>query len=157
MQKAWLLESLLASDATFKVIASPVAWADGAKPGSRDTWSGFPGEREEILRFIEANDIPGVILLSSDRHRSEAWALERDSGYAFHDLLSGQLTNIHTHPKEPGTLFSYNDKDSFGLLTFDTAREDPQATYQIYSIDDELIETLVIRHADLAVRNRDGS
>ena len=157
VQKAWLLESLLASEATFKVIASPVAWAEGAKPGSRDTWSGFPEERDEILGFIESNDIRGVILLSSDRHRSEAWAIQRDSGYAFHDLLSGQLTNIHTHPEEPGALFSYNLKDSFGLLTFDTAREDPQATYQIYSIDDELIETLVIPHADLAVANSEGS
>ena len=156
VQKAWLLESLLDSQATFKVIASPVAWTDGAKPGSRDTWSGFPEEREEILGFIESNDIPGVILLSSDRHRSEAWKIERASGYAFHDLLSGQLTNMHTHPKEPGTLFSYNLKDSFGLLTFDTAREDPQATYQIYSIDDELIETLVIPHADLAVASKEA-
>ena len=151
-QKAWLLESLGASEATFKVIASPVAWADGAKPGSRDTWSGFPEEREEIFRFIEENDITGVVLLSSDRHRSEAWAIERDSGYAFHDLLSGQLTNIHTHPVEPGALFSYNLKDSFGLLTFETAREDPRVTYEIYSIDDELVETLVIPHADLAVK-----
>ena len=151
-QKAWLLDSLGASEATFKVIASPVAWADGAKPGSRDTWSGFPEEREEIFRFIEESDITGVVLLSSDRHRSEAWAIERDSGYAFHDLLSGQLTNIHTHPVEPGALFSYNLKDSFGLLTFETAREEPRVTYEIYSIDDELIETLVIRHADLAVK-----
>ncbi len=157
VQKAWLLDSLADSQATFKVIASPVAWADGAKPGSRDTWSGFPEEREEILGFIEASDISGVILLSSDRHRSEAWAIERDSGYAFHDLLSGQLTNIHTHPVEPGALFSYNLKDSFGLLTFDTAREDPRVTYQIYSIDDELIETLVIPHGDLAVTGREGS
>ena len=78
------------------MIASPVAWADGAKPGSRDTWSGFPEEREEIFRFVEENDVTGVVLLSSDRHRSEAWAIERESGYAFHDLLSGQLTNIHT-------------------------------------------------------------
>ena len=138
------------------MIASPVAWADGAKPGSRDTWSGFPEEREEILGFIESNDIRGVLLLSSDRHRSEAWKIERASGYAFHDLLSGQLTNMHTHPKAPGALFSYNLKDSFGLLTFDTAREDPQATYQIYSIDDELIEALVIPHADLAVVNREA-
>ncbi len=156
VQKAWLLESLLDSQATFKVIASPVAWADAAKANSRDTWSGFPEEREEIFRFIEANDIQGVVLLSSDRHRSEAWAIERESGYAFHDLLSGQLTNIHTHPKEPGALFSYNLKDSFGLLTFHTAREDPQVTYQIYSIDDELIETLVIPHSDLAVENKEA-
>ena len=151
-QKAWLLDSLAASDASFKVIASPVAWADGAKPGSRDTWSGYPEEREEIFRFIEGNDITGVVLLSSDRHRSEAWAIERESGYAFHDLLSGQLTNIHTHPVEPGALFSYNLKDSFGLLTFETAREDPRVTYEIYSIDDELVETLVIPHADLGVK-----
>lgn len=156
-QKAWLLESLGSSEAAFKVIASPVAWADGAKPGSRDTWSGFAEEREEIFRFIEENDVTGVVLLSSDRHRSEAWAIERDSGYAFHDLLSGQLTNIHTHPVEPGALFSYNLKDSFGLLTFETAREDPRVTYEIYSIDDELIETLVIRHADLAVTKSEAS
>ena len=156
-QKAWLLESLGASEATFKVIASPVAWADGAKPGSRDTWSGYPEEREEIFRFIEENDVTGVVLLSSDRHRSEAWAIERESGYAFHDLLSGQLTNIHTHPVEPGALFSYNLKDSFGLLTFETAREEPRVTYEIYSIDDELIETLVIRHADLAVTKSEAS
>ena len=151
VQKAWLLEGLRTSDATFKVIASPVSWVDGAKPGSRDTWFGFPEEREEIFRFVEENDVAGVVLLSSDRHRSEAWAIERESGYAFHDLLSGQLTNIHTHPIEPGALFSYNLKDSFGLLTFETAREEPRVTYRIYSIDDELIETLVIPHADLAV------
>ncbi len=156
-QKAWLLDSLGASEATFKVIASPVAWADGAKPGSRDTWSGFPEEREEIFRFVEENDVTGVVLLSSDRHRSEAWAIERDSGYAFHDLLSGQLTNIHTHPVEPGALFSYNLKDSFGLLTFETAGEEPRVTYEIYSIDDELVETLVIPHADLAVTKSEGS
>ncbi|MCY3968667.1 MAG: alkaline phosphatase D family protein [Acidobacteria bacterium] len=150
VQKEWLLDGLRASEATFKVIASPVAWADGAKPGSRDTWSGFPEEREEIFRFVEENGVTGVVLLSSDRHRSEAWAIERESGYAFHDLLSGQLTNIHTHPVEPGALFSYNLKDSFGLLTFETAGEEPRVTYEIYSIDDELIETLVISHSDLA-------
>ena len=157
VQKAWLLDSLGTSEATFKVIASPVAWADGAKPGSRDTWSGYPEERDEIFRFIETNDVTGVVLLSSDRHRSEAWAIERESGYAFHDLLSGQLTNVHTHPVEPGALFSYNLKDSFGLLTFETAREDARVTYEIYSIDDELVETLVIPHADLAVGSSEGS
>jgi len=151
VQKAWLLDSLLASRATFKVIASPVSWVDGAKPRSRDTWAGYPEERAELLRFIESNDIRGVLLLSSDRHRSEAWAIERESGYGFHDLLSGQLTNVHTHPIEPGALFSYNLKDSFGLLRFDTTQEDPTVMYEIRSIDDELVESLVLHHSDLAV------
>jgi alkaline phosphatase D len=148
-QKAWLLEGLKRSEATFKVIASPVAWADGAKPDSVDTWSGFSGEREEIFSFVESNGISGVVLLSSDRHRSEAWKIERASGYTFFDLLSGQLTNIHTHPAEKGALFSYNAKDSFGLLTFETDRPDPRVTFRILSIDNEVIETLVIALSEL--------
>jgi alkaline phosphatase D len=148
-QKNWLLRGLEQSTATFKVIASPVAWADGAKPNSVDTWSGFAAERDDIFSFVEDNDLRGVILLSSDRHRSEAWKIERDSGYPFYDLLSGQLTNIHTHPAEEGALFSYNAKDSFGVLTFRTDQSDPEVSYQIYSIDNELIEALVIRLSDL--------
>ena len=151
-QKAWLLDGLLNSTAAFKVIASPVAWAEGAKPGSRDTWSGFSEEREEILGFIEGNDIRGVVLLSSDRHRSEAWAIQRESGYAFHDFVSGQLTNVHTHPKEEGALFSYNQNNSFGILRFDFMTADPQLTYEIYSIDNELIDSLVLRHSELMPR-----
>ena len=151
-QKAWLLDGLLNSTAAFKVIASPVAWADGAKPSSRDTWSGFSEEREEILGFIEGNDIRGVVLLSSDRHRSEAWAIQRESGYAFHDFVSGQLTNVHTHPKEEGALFSYNQNNSFGILRFDFMTADPQLTYEIYSIDNELIDSLVLRHSELMPR-----
>ena len=151
-QKAWLLDGLRQSRATFKVIASPVAWADAAKPGSVDTWSGFAAEREAIFTAIEHNGIDGVVLLSSDRHRSEAWRIERDSGYLFYDLLSGQLTNVHTHPVEEGALLSYNAKDSFGVLTFDTDRADPELRYQIFSIDNELIHTLVIRHSELQTK-----
>lgn len=152
-QKAWLLDGLQYSTATFKIIASPVAWADGAKPGSADTWSGYAAERDEILSFAEERDVRGVVLLSSDRHRSEAWEIKRESGYTFYDLLSGQLTNVHTHPPEDGALFSYNAKDSFGVLSFDTLKNDPDVTYRIYSIDNELIDTLVIRHSQLSVRN----
>ena len=148
-QKAWLLDGLATSTATFKLIASPVAWADGAKPNSIDTWSGFSDEREEIFSFIETRGIEGVVLLSSDRHRSEAWKIDRDSGYAFYEVLSGQLTNIHTHPIEEGALFSYNATDSFGVLSFDTERGDPTVTYRIHSIDDDIVYTLVIRLSEL--------
>ncbi len=156
-QKAWLLDGLSKSTATFKVIASPVAWADRAKPGSIDTWSGFPEEREQLFSHIETQGVHGVILLSSDRHRSEAWRIERDSGYPFYELLSGQLTNIHTHPPEQGALFSYNAKDSFGVLTFDTDRADPQVTYEIRSIDNERIESLVVKLSELRQQKPGGS
>jgi alkaline phosphatase D len=52
-QKAWLFRKLKASKATFKVLANGVPWAEGTKGRSRDTWDGFPEEREEIFSFIE--------------------------------------------------------------------------------------------------------
>ncbi|MFC1637024.1 alkaline phosphatase D family protein, partial [Planctomycetota bacterium] len=77
-QKKWLFKKLKSSNATFKVLASPVPWSYGAKPGSRDPWQGYMGEREQIFSFLEANKIDGVILIAADRHRSDAWRIERE-------------------------------------------------------------------------------
>ena len=153
VQKKWLLKKLKASKATFKVLASPVPWAFGAKsgiqrtrrgmvPGSLDTWEGFKDERAEIFSLIEENKIDGVILISADRHRSDVRKIERENGYAFYEFESSKLTNVHTHSLVPGALFGYNEKCSFWLLTFDTTRPDPQVTFQIINIDNEVIYTL---------------
>jgi len=149
VQKAWLLEQLKQSKATFKVIVSSVPWASGAKPGAKDTWDGFPEEREQIFSFIEKQRIEGAILLSADRHRSDAWKIDRPGGYPLYDLMSSRLTNIHTHELMPGALFGYNEKCSFGLLSFDTARSDPELTYQIVNIDGEVMHTLSLKGSQL--------
>lgn len=160
VQKKWLLEKLKASKATFKVLASPVPFTFGTKPsiqntkrgkvhGSLDTWEGFKKEREEIFSFIEENKIDGVILLCADRHRSDARKIERPNGYDFYEFESSKLTNIHTHDLVPGALFGYNEKCSFGLLTFDTTLPDPQLTYQIINIDNEPIHTLTLKKSQL--------
>jgi alkaline phosphatase D len=148
-QKAWLLRELKRSKATFKVIASSVAWASDAKPGSRDTWDGFPEERNEIFATIDDSSIEGVILLSADRHRSDAWKIPRSNGYPLYDLMSARLTNVETHELMPGALFGYNDKCSFGLLTFDTTENDPKMTYDVVNIDGETVHSLTINHSEL--------
>jgi alkaline phosphatase D len=147
-QKAWLLDGLKSSKATFKLIASSVPWAPEAKPGSRDTWDGFAEEREEIFAEIEKHRIGGVLLLSADRHRSEAWEIKRPGGGAFYDLLSARLTNIHTHECVPGAIFCYNDKCSFGLLTFEE-RGEPQVRYEVVDIDGRTQHTLTLKLSDL--------
>ena len=149
VQKKWLLRELKKSTAAFKVIASSVAWATGAKPGSRDTWDGFPEEREEIFSWIDEHRIDGVVLLSADRHRSEAWKIERPNSYPLYDLLSARLTNVHTHELVEGPLFGYKDKCSFGLLTFDRTRADPQIKYEIVNIDGETVHELSIKRSEL--------
>jgi alkaline phosphatase D len=153
VQKTWLLKGLKESAAEFKVIASSVAWASGAKPGSRDTWDGFPEEREEIFSAIADHKIDGVLLLSADRHRSEAWKIPRPNAYPLYDLLSARLTNTHRHDLVPGTLFDYNDKCSFGMLSFDSKADDPQVKYQIVSIDGEIVHALTIKKSALTMRD----
>jgi len=163
VQKKWLLKKLKASKATFKVLASPVPWAFGAKsgiqrtrrgmvPGSLDTWEGFKTEREEIFSFLEENKIDGVILISADRHRSDVRKIERENGYAFYEFESSKLTNVHTHSLAPGALFGYNEKCSFWLLTFDTTILDPQVTFQIINIDNEVIYTISLKKSQLTYK-----
>ncbi|MHC4725750.1 MAG: alkaline phosphatase D family protein [Planctomycetota bacterium] len=148
-QKIWLFKKLKSSKATFKILASPVPWSYGAKPGSRDPWQGYKTEREQIFSFLESNKIDGVILISADRHRSDIWKIERPRGYPLYEFESSRLTNIHTHKVMPDSLFGYNKKCSFGMLQFDTSMPDPQVTYKIVNIDKEVIYRFSLKRSQL--------
>lgn len=131
-------------------------WSVDVKPGSKDTWDGFPEEREEICSFIEQNKIDGVLLLSADRHRSDFLKIERPNGYDFYEFQSSRLTNHHTHPviKSPGHLFGYNQDCSFGLLEFDTTQPDPQVTLSIVNIDGKTIHSMQVTRSQLSHKSR---
>ena len=149
VQKEWLLKELGNSTATFKVLVSPVPWTELAKVGSLDTWSGFREERDEIFDFIHEKDLSGVVLVSSDRHRSDTWKIHREAGYSFYEFSSAKLTNTHTHAPIPEAIFSYSEKNSFGLLRFDTTLDDPTVTNEFWTIDGEMIFSLSIPLSDL--------
>lgn len=153
VQKQWLKDRLKASTATFKIIGSSVPWAEGTKPGSLDTWDGHPQEREEIFSFLESEKIEGVVLISADRHRSDAWRIERPNGYPLHDFMSSRLTNVHVHKVMPGALFGYNKTPSFGILEFDTTKEDPRLSYRVMSIDNEEVHRLTLYRSQLEFGN----
>ena len=150
VQKAWLLDQLRKAKGTFKIIASPVPWSLATKGAARDTWNGFREERREIFDFLTENKIDGVILLSADRHRSDAWKIERKTDYPLYEFESSRLTNQHVHELMPKALFGYNEKQSFGLLTFDTTLDDPTVTYQIVSIDNEIVHELMIKKSEIS-------
>jgi alkaline phosphatase D len=149
-QKAWLLDEVKKSEATFKVLASPVPWDFYTKSDSHDTWNGFRDEREEIFGFLEENKIDGVALISADRHRSDARRVDRPNGYPFYEFESSRLTNQHKHGLKPGAIFGYNEKQSFGLLSFDTTKPDPTVTFDIISIDNETINSLKIPLSEIS-------
>ena len=151
-QKAWLFDHLKRSRATSKVVASPVAWSFNTKGDSLDTWNGFRDERNEIFDFLAENELDGVVLLSADRHRSDARRIDRPNGYSLYEFESSQLTNTNPHRLVPGAIFGYNEKQSFGLLRFDTTKVDPTVTFEIISIDNETIHSLTLKKSDLSHR-----
>lgn len=143
-QKAWLKQQLLASRGTFKVLCSPVPWAIGTKGGSKDTWDGFPHERAELYAFLAANEIEGVVQISADRHRSDAWLNTREKGYPIYEFNSSRLTNIHLHKTMKKALFSYNKTPSFGLVRFEPGGDKPHVAYEIVTIDRERVYRLEV-------------
>ena len=150
VQKKWLLRQIKQSNATFKVIVSSVPWALASKGEARDTWNGFKQERNDIFDCIVENKIDGVILLSADRHRSDAWRIEHQGAYPLYEFESSRLTNQHFHELMPNALFGYNEKQSFGLVTFNTTLTDPTVTYKIVSIDNEIKDTLTVKRSEIS-------
>ena len=158
VQLKWLKETLKNSEATFRIIASPVPWADGAAPRGNqkfDKWEGFPAERQAIFDHITEHDIHGVVLISGDRHRSDARRIDRENGYALYDFMSAIPTNYHTHPivDGPGHLFGHNADNTFGMLRFDTTAEDPAVAFEILDIDGQSIWKHELRLSQLGGRS----
>ena len=110
--------------------------------GRLDTWRGYPEEREELFDFIKDNKINGVMLMSADRHRHDAWKHFREGTYPLYEFTSSRLTNIHYHELREGSLFGYNEKNGFGILSFNTEAKEPYVVFKVYNIDNELINQI---------------
>ncbi|MDA1250515.1 MAG: alkaline phosphatase D family protein [Planctomycetota bacterium] len=151
VQRSWLFHTLKNSKGRFKVLASPVPWTVGIKPGSKDPWDGFPEERELIFSFIEKNKINGLFLIAADRHRTDLRVTKRESGFGFVEFESSKLTNRHTHPvvKTDGLVWGYNKKCSFALMKFDTTVDDPVVQFEAITIDGEKVHSHELRLSEI--------
>ena len=137
VQLAWLKKTIDGSTGRLKVLCSPVPWVLEAKGESKDTWNGFRAQRHEIFGYLTKNKVTGVVLMSADRHRSDLWKISRENDYSLYEFNSSRLTNQHVHPEMKRAEFSYNKKQSFGTVEFDTTADDPTIRYRIHSIDGE--------------------
>lgn len=78
-QKHWLTRSLLASQATWNVLAQQVMMAmagfsaDGGEPVySMDQWPGYAQERIDLMRFLQERRVSNPVVLTGDIHSN--WA-----------------------------------------------------------------------------------
>jgi len=149
-QMQWLKKTLK-KPATFTVFCSNVPLAPKVKPGSKDTWDGYDGERQQIFKFIAKEKIPGVVILSADRHRSDAYKIDTgiEGMYPLYECQSSRLTNQHVHGLIKHSLFGYNEKQSFGRVDFDLKAKDPTFKYTVVNIDGKAVHSLEIKRSEL--------
>ena len=95
----------------------------------------------------------GVLLMSADRHRSDLWKIARKDGYPLYEFNSSRLTNQHVHKTMPAAEFSYNKKQSFGLVEFDTTVRDPTVRYSVVTIDDETVHSFAVKRSQLSYKS----
>lgn len=155
VQKKWLKQTLLQSDATFKIIASSVPFSEEIKPGSKDPWDGYPEEREEIFSLIEKERVEGVLLIAADRHRIDLRKIERPKGYDFLEFVSGRLTNRHVHPvvETKGLIWGYNQTCGFCLIRVDTRKKNPQMILEAYDSKGEILYQHKVLAQDLSFQD----
>jgi alkaline phosphatase D len=71
-QMTWLIKSLKASNARWKIIANQVAIAPmdfgGGDEDSKDSWSAYPDSRVRLLSEIERSGIDNVVFITGDAH-----------------------------------------------------------------------------------------
>jgi len=151
-QKQWLLKSLAASTATFKVIASGTMWASGADKGGKDSWAGdwAREERDQIFDLINEKTINGVVLISGDRHRSDIWRIDRPKGYPLYEFVSAKVTNMHTHKTFDNAVWSYNKGNFWGQLSFDLRPADPVLTFKCVDSSGDVVKEFPLKLSQLS-------
>jgi alkaline phosphatase D len=89
-QMRWLKNALTSSTATWKLVVtgSQVLNLQNAFEG----WHQFPREQKDFLDWLEKQKIPGVILLSGDRHFSVLLKKERRQLYPLYELTCSPTT-----------------------------------------------------------------
>lgn len=160
-QLAWLKQGLLDSDATWKIVSSDVplsiptgsnaaefgrdAFANGTDPAVGDD-TGFEAELDDLLSFIDDNDIENVVFVVMDVHFAMTLRYETDPNedgdlLVFHELISGPNNAIAVPPPDPDPTFNptvlYSEGD---LFNFQYVQLEPAAdgtTYLIADIRDE--------------------
>jgi len=133
-QYAWLVEGLLASDATFKFIVSGSQWS---YTGRGDSWYEFQEERTALFDALAAANIGGVVLVSGDIHRSELRLLDREGAYDLPELTSSPMaqTSITTCASGDSELVACYAAISYITVDVDTRLADPTLTATIRDVN----------------------
>lgn len=141
-QKQWLFDGLLSSSALFKFVATSVPLYGGGG----DRWDGYPKERAELLRFIAANNVRGVVFLSADMHYAAVIKIPRTNGLK--EIAAGPLAaamNVITNSAASRFEYFSNKTFNFAKITVDPELDPAHATVEFIDEKNQLFHSTKIR------------
>ncbi len=152
-QTAWLKEQLLDCKGPFIIISCGTMWTDHIADG-KDSWGRYDREgREQLFRFIEDNRIPGVLLLSGDRHGACGFRIPRPSGHTFYEFeaasLGGRGGPAGKAEGHPDALYAISGRFAFGEFTFDATLDDPEVTFRLIHEEGETLYEHLLKRSEL--------
>ncbi len=139
-QKRWLVESVTASPATWKVVVTSVSLSVPTGRRGRDSWTnanilgfpedpgtGFAVERDQILGALRGARVRNLVFLAADVHHAEVLRHEPAPGWAFHEMIAGPLSASLGRPRPTDqalgsrTLYGLGEIENFGEIRIDEA------------------------------------
>ncbi len=154
-QMEWLKNSLLYSTATFKIIVVGSQVLNPVSPF--DKWRDFPAEYQELMDFLTAHKINGVLFLTGDRHHSEIIKVDRPGTYPLYDITVSPLTS-GTHvfgaaeKNNPYRVFGLDQQQNYGRFSFSGLRGSRKLTVEFLGVKGEKMGEWSISESDLKNR-----
>ncbi len=153
-QLEWLIDSLITSTATLKIVCIGNQVLNPAADASVETYAHFAVEQKELLDHIATEGIRGVVFVTGDRHHAELTRMPREGTYPLYDLTTSPLTaglsskgeNEGNTLRVPGT---YLRARNFALLKFSGPRKDRVLTIQLCRTDGTVAWEQVIQAREL--------
>jgi alkaline phosphatase D len=102
-QKAWLMETLLASDADYRIIIAPnpIVGPDRLMKGDNHAnLNGFWYEAQEFLDWLKGKQLNNVILMCGDRHW-QYHSIDQRKGRETHEFSCGPTCDEHVQAVPP--------------------------------------------------------
>ena len=153
-QMQWLIDALVSSKASFKIIVIGGQVLNSA--AVFENYENYKIEKEQLLNEITANKIKGVSFISGDRHFSELSILPRANTYPLYDWTVSPLTSGHGNVEKiakednknrvEGSLFAQH---VFGTLSFSGEKETRQMKLTLFDNEGKELWNKVILKKEL--------
>ncbi len=148
-QLEWLLDNLVTSKATFKIVAMGGQFLTDVIQAESYSANGFEKERKQIISFIYQYKIKNVIFITGDVHFSEMSVLKQQGKPSIYDCTFSALTSGPNTAGEswkntfrvPGTVVM---ERNYGMIKFSGPKKERKLTVSCFNSDNRKLWEQVI-------------